>query len=331
MKLFYLGVDGGGTKTEFMIMDNDGNVLGFHKNSTCHYKQTSLENFKEVIKSGIYQVCKKANMNVKDIRYSVLGIPGYGEIEDDISIIDEIVADILETDRFQCLNDAIVGWAGSLGCKPGINIVAGTGAIGYGMDTRGQSSRAGGWGHYCGDEGSAYWMGKKLIELFTKQSDGRIEKTPLYNIIGSKLKLENDFDLLSIVLDEYKMERNKIANLSLILYEAAKQGDLLAKEVFAQAAYEHYLVIKALVDNLDFGQREEILVSYSGGVFKSGDYVLSPLKDYLKEFNKNIRLIGPLLMPISGATLYAYDKDYKHKNRNLKIISKLQVFEKTRN
>ena len=326
MKLFFLGVDGGGTKTEFMIMDSQGKVLGFSRKDTCHYKQTSLENFEKIFKNGIEDLCKEAGINVFDIRYSVLGIPGYGEIEEDILGIQLIIKDILKTDRFQCVNDSLVGWAGSLGCKPGINIVAGTGTIGFGMNSIGRSARSGGWGHNCGDEGSAYWIGKRLIKLFTKQSDGRMEKTPLYNIVRENLNIKKDFDLISILLDDYKMERNKIARLSLLVYEAAEEGDLLAKEIFSQAAYEHFLMIKSLVKKLEFVE-DKILVSYSGGVFKSGSYILSPLKGYLEEFDLGIQLVEPLLEPISGAVLYGFSKTVKDESKRLEIINKLQLFE----
>lgn len=57
-----------------------------------------------------------------------------------------------------------------------------------------------------------------------------------------------------------------------------------------------------IINKLNF--EGEILVSYSGGVFKCGEIILKPLKEQLKEYN--IKLIEPVLMPSKGACLLAY-------------------------
>lgn len=301
----FLGVDGGGTKTEFIMIDEWGKILGHALKPTCHYKQTSLDNFKKVIEEGITEVCNEANISISEIDCSFLGIPGYGEIIEDVEKIESIVENILSSKNYKCGNDSEVAWAGSLGCKPGINIVAGTGAIGFGVDSSGNFARSSGWGYFCGDEGSAYWIGKKTIEIFSKQADGRLKKTPLYEIMRSELDIKDDFDLLNIVLNKLEMKRNKIGKLAKILYKAAEENDKMALEVYSEAAYEHHLTIKTIINKLDFKKNEDILVSYSGGVFNAGEYILEPLKRYLAEENNNIQLISPILKPISGAALYA--------------------------
>ncbi len=301
----FLGIDGGGTKTEFIIIDEAGHVFGHAIQPACHYKQTSLETFENVIREGIMEACHESNISIKDIDFSVIGVPGYGEIQEDIQSIDEIVKKILDETSFKCVNDAVVAWAGSLGCEAGINIVAGTGAIGYGIDSKGNMARASGWGPFCGDEGSAYWLGKKAIEIFAKESDGRLKKTPLYNIVRSELGIESDFDLLDIVINRMEMKRDEVAKLAKLLYKAAKEDDIYAIELYCNAAYEHFLTIRTIIDKLDFEPEERILVSYSGGIFNAGEYVLAPLEKHLKKGSRHVDLITPILKPVFGAALYA--------------------------
>ena len=320
----FLGIDGGGTKTEFLIIDENGTIQGYVIKPTCHYKQTSLDNFEKILTEGIEEVCRQVEITLSQIDYSFIGVPGYGEISDDIKDIESIVKRTLGSDSYKCSNDAVVAWAGSLACQPGINIVAGTGAIGFGIDVEGNSARAGGWGPFCGDEGSAYWLGKKAIELFSKESDGRLEKTPLYHIMRSALEIEDDFDLIEIVNVKYGLKRDKIAGLSKILYEASKEDDEKAKSVFTEAAYEHYLTIKSIINKLSFSLNEELLISYSGGVFKSGKYVLDPLESYLEGLNLNIKLIRPILKPITGAGLLAAKEYLKDIDNSLVESLKLE-------
>src|SRR6056297_3515861 len=301
--MYYLGVDGGGTKTAFVLIDKSGNVCSYTKMKSCHYIQVGFEKFKEIIKNGIKKVCELNDCRIDEISYSFLGLPGFGENKEDEAKLVKIVEDILNSKNFQCGNDVEAGWAGSLACEPGINIVGGTGAIGFGKDHTGNSARASGWGYYCGDEGSAYWLGKKLISYFSKEADGRLTKTPLYNIVKDEFDLKRDFDLITVVYEELEMKRDKVASIATLLYKAAQLNDKHAINLYKRAGYEHSLTVKAIINKLSFNESNKILVSYSGGVFKAGKYVLEPFKKHLS--NLNMKLIRPRLLPVTGAALYA--------------------------
>lgn len=307
--MYYLGVDGGGTKTAFIIIDSNGRILSYLQKTTCHHKQVGFDGFRRVMNEGIREVMVKIGITPAEIAKVFLGIPDYREVLEDDSVLENIIHDILQGIDFICGNDVEAGWAGSLACQPGINLVGGTGAIGFGKDQDGNSARTSGWGYYCGDEGSAYWIGRKVISLFGKEADGRLEKTPIYNIVRKEFNLTRDFDLITVVYDQLKMQRDKIAKFQLLLYQAAEQGDKRALDIYKEAAYEHSLTVEALINKLNFAENQEILVSYSGGVFKAGKYILTPLKDYISR--KNIKLIEPILEPVTGAALYALTFDKK--------------------
>lgn len=323
----FLGVDGGGTKTEFLIIDSNGKVLAHTIKPTCHYKQTSIENFKSIMESGIMELCSEIGISPLEINYSIIGIPGYGEIDADIKILESIIEDILLSKNFKCVNDSVVAWAGSLICSPGINIVAGTGSIGFGMNDNGDTARVGGWGHFCGDEGSAYWLGKKVIELFTKQSDGRMEKSPLYEIVKEEFNIQEDFEFLDLIINDLEMKRDEIGQLAKLLYRAAEAGDEVAIKTYSHASHELYLIIKALVEKLNFDISSEILASYSGGVFNAGKYILEPLDMYLMKDKLNIKFVEPILMPVTGAALYALNIYLGNIENN--ALERLKIEEKT--
>lgn len=305
----YLGVDGGGTKTEFLIIDENGNIRGHSISKGCHYKQVGYDGFREIIEEGILNVCSKANITMAQINNSFIGIPGYGEIKNEREKLGLIISDMFQGFSYKCGNDAEAGLAGSLACKMGINIVAGTGTIGYGVDKNNKIARAGGWGYFCGDEGSAYWLGKKVIELFTKESDSRIDKSPIYYILKNNLGLTKDFDIIPLIIDDYKMDRGKIAGLAIYLHKAALEKDCNAIEVFIAAAAELAVLADSVIKQLDFDDNDKILLSYSGGVFKSGKFILDPLKEMIMKNHKNIKIIKPILKPVTGAALYAYILD----------------------
>jgi N-acetylglucosamine kinase-like BadF-type ATPase len=305
--MIYLGVDGGGTKTNFLLTDAQGRVISFATKLGCNYSQVPFAMVEQILTEGINEVCTRAGLEIRQISYSFLGLPAFGEIAKDVLVLEGIVKKILQNNKFRCGNDVEAGWAGSLACQPGINLVGGTGSIGFGRDQAGNTIRVSGWGYFGGDEGSAYWLGKELISLFSKEADGRLEKTPLYNIVRQEFNLTVDFDFISVLYDTFELKREEIAKLALLVHQAAQQGDENALTLFDRAAYEHSLTIKAIMKQLHFQAGTDILVSYSGGVFKAGDFILVPLKKYIT--GENTKLIKPILQPVIGAALYAMQLD----------------------
>lgn len=324
--MLYLGVDGGGSKTAFLLIDEHGNKRGQSLKGTIDYYRVGQEKVRQILQEGISECCLQANSDMANITFSLFGWPGLGdEVIQEVPIIESIIQEVINSDQFKCVNDVEVGWAGSLACRPGIHLVAGTGAIGFAVNPSGQIARTSGWGPFCGDEGSAYWLGKKTLSLFTKQSDGREERTPLYQIVKRHFQMETDYNLLSILSKNWEVQREPIAKLALLLYEAANQGDEKAIEIYKEGAYELSLIIHALLRMLNFKSEEEALVSYSGGVFNAGSFILDPLKAFIA--NQHVRFQKPMLQPVAGAALYALHMDQPSRDiLHLASILKKQEF-----
>lgn len=291
----YLGVDGGGTKTAFLL-DVDGKRFE-SKQITIHPKQVTKQQFFEIMKLGVDEVCKEAGIDPEEILYTFVAAPGYGQYPDTEAYIDEGIREAIGSDRFTVANDCVNGWAGSLNTKPGINLVLGTGQIGYGVDEEGNSMRSGGWGPLLGDEASGYYIGLKLLNHFTKMSDGRSDKTILYDIIKEKLDLKDDMEIID---KAEKMKRDEIASLSRIFTEALDKEDPYCKELLDEISKEAAAVIDSIIKGLNF--KEEVKVSYSGGVFNLGDRLIKKIEE--KSKNK-IKIEKPYTDPSEGALILA--------------------------
>lgn len=291
----YLGVDGGGTKTAFLL-DVDGKRFE-SKQITIHPKQVTKQQFFEIMKLGVGDVCRKAGIDPEEILYTFVAAPGYGQYPDTEAYIDEGIREAIDSDRFTVANDCVNGWAGSLNAKPGINLVLGTGQIGYGVDEEGNSMRSGGWGPLLGDEASGYYIGLKLLNHFTKMSDGRSDKTILYDIIREKLDLKEDMEIID---KAEKMKRDEIASLSRIFAEALDKEDPYCKELLEEISKEASAVIDSIIKGLNF--KEEVKVSYSGGVFNLGDRLIKRIEE--KSKNK-IKIEKPYTDPSEGALILA--------------------------
>ncbi|MGO2076599.1 MAG: N-acetylglucosamine kinase [Pseudoalteromonas sp.] len=170
--MYYLGVDGGGTKTAFALLDHEHNVVASHESGTCYYVEVGLGGAQSVLESGVKALLEQVNGSVGDITFAFFGLPAYGEDSKLINEINALPSHFMCSDKYHCDNDMVNGWAAAFNGADGINIVSGTGSIAYGVSNN-QNARCGGWGELFSDEGSAYWIGRNGLQVLTKMSDGR--------------------------------------------------------------------------------------------------------------------------------------------------------------
>jgi N-acetylglucosamine kinase-like BadF-type ATPase len=300
----FLGVDGGGTKTRFALLDGEKQLIAEATLGTTYHPDVGVDGVRAVLASGVSQVLATAGLDATHIAHAFFGLPAYGEDSAITPALDALPRAILGHDRHTVDNDRVCGWAGSVGCEDGINNVAGTGSIGYGQ-RRGGAARAGGWGEHFSDEGSAYWIAMQGLNAYSRMSDGRLAKGPLHGLINEALGLRHDLDLCAHVYGETARTRGELAQLSMTVAKAAAQGDAVALDIFRRAGAELALIAKALRKKLGFAAGEAVKLSYSGGAFNAGEVLLSPFCAALADTGSRFELCRPLHEPHVGAALLA--------------------------
>lgn len=291
-----LGIDGGGTKTHFALFNDTGEIICECKRGSASHWQFTDEQIEETLYSGLNEILEIASITKNDISKVVFGMSGFGEDsgkdQSTITLCKKIFGE-----NIVYVNDGVLGLVASLGGKAGINVVAGTGTIAFGIDEKNNITRCGGWGHKIGDEGSGYWLGRKAVELFTKESDGRIPRTEIHELIKNYFKLENDFDIIAI-MEDLILNRTELGKLQMLLSKAANNGDEQALNIYNQATDELILLVNFFSDKI-----ESKVVSYSGGIFKTGDFFVENFINKLEKQNYTCQ--QPMFEPIYGAYLIA--------------------------
>ena len=299
----FLGVDGGGTKTEFVCIDESGAVVGRHVEGTTYHLQVGLDGAVQALRDGIAGVCGQARLQPADVAFAFFGLPAFGEDAVIDPQLEQHCGRLLGHDRFACGNDMICGWAGSLACEDGINLVCGTGSIGYG-ERQGRAARVGGWGEVFSDEASAYWIAIQGLNAFTRMSDGRLPKGPLHGIVRRSLDLRDDLDICAKVMGESGLERDGIAALAPLVAEAANAGDPAATAIHDRAALELAGMAEALRAQLGFDEDEPVPLSWSGGVLTNDASIRDRLEVRLRSLGP-YQFVEPRHSPAYGAALYA--------------------------
>jgi len=299
----YLGVDGGGTKTDFVLLDRVGTIRATYQGGSAFYPETGMEALRVMINAGIGSVLRAANITAQQVHYAYFGLPVHGE-DERTSELDRVPESSLARERFRCGNDMVCGWAGSLAGADGINVVAGTGSICYG-EYAGRSARCGGWGELFSDEGSAYWIAREGLALFSRMSDGRAPKGPLHELVRERLGARRDIELTAWISSELNLQRSGLAALARLVHQAAERNDPQAAQILANAAQELAELVAATHRNLAIPDSVRVPVSYSGGVFGIGEKVTAPFNQALKSMGDHFELRVPRFAPSIGAALYA--------------------------
>ncbi|OQX96523.1 hypothetical protein B6I21_00715 [candidate division KSB1 bacterium 4572_119] len=302
MTKYVIGVDGGGTKTELVLVDNEGNLISKERVGSTNFQAMGGPNVRQELLDGFEKIINNSKIQLSKIDHIYLGLAGAGRVSDQKSIAD-LFDDTEYQGKITVNSDAIIALAGAFGTEPGIIIISGTGAICFGSNERGEVVRSGGWGYLLGDEGSGYYIGREAVVSAFKDFDGRGEKTILKKKIIEHFKLQAIDELVPLIYQN-KIDRIKIANLAPLVFDCAKKGDAISEGIIKKSGQELGKLAKAVAEKLGFSG-EEVNVALIGSIFKQKDLLLNHISKELYEISWNVSIIDPMFQPSYGAALMA--------------------------
>ncbi|QUG84136.1 BadF/BadG/BcrA/BcrD ATPase family protein [Bacillus nitratireducens] len=248
---YMIGVDGGGTKTEAIAFDQDGNEV---VRGTSGFGNILIDYEKAVshIMEAIDQ-CKKALIDghCVCICLGLAGISGANTNGLTLRLIKKY-----ET-KIEVFNDAMIAHAAALKGKNGILTIGGTGAICIGKKDE-VYEYSGGWGHILGDEGSGYWIALQALKKMALQFDQGLRLCPL------SLKIQNEFKLLTpshIKGLIYTSSKDKVAAIAPLIIREARNGNADAYEIMQQAGKELARITVNNYNKMQFDVLTSIAVS----------------------------------------------------------------------
>jgi N-acetylglucosamine kinase-like BadF-type ATPase len=300
----FLGVDGGGTKTAYALIDAQGNVRSRYVGPSVSHLAEGFARAESLLVAGIAGALERASAQPADIEFAFVGLPAFGEDSASTSRLSSMPAAILARERYRCGNDMICSWAGSLACQDGISVIAGTGSMAYGEYGQ-RAARAGGWGELIGDEGSAYWIAREGMNLFSRMSDGRAARGPLYELVRARCGLDADLDLCARVYGADANTRSAFAQFAPLVHEAAEAGDVQATEIFRRGALDLVTCVAAVRRALSVSDDVTLPVSHSGSVLSGAPVMLDAFRRGLAKADARLEYRSPQHAPDIGAALYA--------------------------
>jgi glucosamine kinase len=197
-----------------------------------------------------------ADLPLPSLWVGLSGIDRPGAREELLSRLHPLAGNIRLTNDAELIYGALDGGGG-------VVLIAGTGSIALGRDGAGVTTRAGGWGHLMGDEGSGYDLGRRALQAAAHAADGRGPETALLEALLRHWQVDRPLAMIERVYQS--SEKSDIAQLTTLVFAAARQGDKVARRIVADAAGELALAAIAVGDRLSFPDRR-LPLALAGGL-----------------------------------------------------------------
>jgi glucosamine kinase len=201
--------------------------------------------------------------------------------------------------------DMEIAFEDAFGAGAGVIVISGTGSIAYGKNSRGETARAGGWGHLMSDEGSGHWIGVAAIRAALRARD-RGDNPSLLKDLMSALGVETVEELVIRVNETPAPDFASLfpvvlsAALAPRVLPAAHAGDSIAQEVLEYAGKELAKLGETVIRRL-FSGADEVYVATHGGVLASSAQVKNSLIEHLRARDPRTRFISREIDPAQGA------------------------------
>lgn len=258
----FLGFDAGGTKTDCVLLDDAGRLLAEASGGPANPLRNGFAKSCAVLGETAQHVLAESHKDAGDVRSICAGIAGAGRPRVARRVA-SYLARAFPQSATQIMTDLDIALEAAIGAGQGIVIVAGTGSASCGRNSAGKTARAGGWGPWVGDDGSAYDVGRRGAEASLRSRDGLGPATSL----GERILLAaecHDWDML--IERIAKHADDVFPKLFPVVAEAAEAGDVVARKIILNAAEALAQLGKSVIERLGLA-KEEIVIGKSGGVF----------------------------------------------------------------
>lgn len=249
MTKYLVGIDSGGSKTEVLVTDLDGNVLHRSQGNGSNLTTTDL---------GLSAFTIRENLRLSfetlepgEIEVLVLGLAGLDtkeEADTSLKVFSEVLSD-WQIKNFFVFNDAVLALVNGTTAANAIVLIGGTGSNCLGYNDQEEKAKAGGFNWAVSDDGSGFDAGRLAIRAAIRSTDGRGLKTSLEGLVYNHLHTKTANDLKNQI---YKplINKREVASLAPIVVKAADAGDAVAGAIINYCLDELLLHVLAVTTRL---------------------------------------------------------------------------------
>jgi len=294
-----LGIDAGGTKTVCQLANERGEVLAEARRGGANLQASGELEVEKVLHDVMEETIGDRDVVPAAI---CLGIAGVDRPED-AHVVRGLMKRIGYKARVLVVNDALVALEAGAPDEPGVVVIAGTGSIAYGRNSRNEGARSGGWGYVLGDEGSGYWIGRAALRAVLREADRRGPQTQLTDLLLQHFHIQRAQDLIHEVYHG-TLRPSSLAALAQSVQKAFRAGDSVAIGILRGAANELESSALSVARRLDL-IGEQFPFVLAGGMFKAVPWLHEELERRLSLAAPGSRILLLDVEPAIGAVRLA--------------------------
>ena len=290
MEQYLIGIDGGGTKTDFVLCGPGLNEVARHFAGRTNPNDIGIEETERIIYEGVCELCVKAGVARNGIAAAFAGIAGATSL-DYSRRIKEALSKALPKAKTLAMHDGMNVLYGAFPGGDGASVICGTGSSCFVKKGR-EIIRIGGYGSLdlCGN---GYEIGRRALAHALKTVDGREREGAMEKLLHKRFGR----DFLEALEKMLALSKNEVAALAPLVFEACRAGDESAKNIID----ENITYIAGLIKRAGDYFAGEYSVALAGGIIND-PISLELLKTKL---TSRVRLILSDFAPVFGAAARA--------------------------
>ena len=296
-----LGVDGGGSKTYAVVVDESGNKLGSGVSGSGNHQGPGVDVALANIRQAALDALAQAGLSPEDVSFVQYGLAG-ADREYDFNILRPALA-TLPFEKLDLVCDTLEGLRTGSDDNVGVVLVCGSGTNAVGRNRNGTTVQTGGFGYLFGDTAGGYHLAVETFRAAVRSVEYREQPSLLPERVAQFLGFPSMEQVITYYLDGELEEVP--ADLTLVLHQAAAEGDEVSIRILEDMGRELGLAAKSVVRRLGGFDGDEFPVVLVGSVLQRGrsPHLLGALKDTVRTEYPEALFVIPEMAPVYGAIL----------------------------
>ncbi len=275
MERFFIGMDGGGTKTRALLFNHDASRHAIAESPGCNPMHADGDFVTKTINDAVDAACVLwktqygEDFDRSKVAAYFLGSAGFSAEDARLRLLERFRIKNLESVPHDVRSDMYTTLVGALEGRPGMSFILGTGSACLAENEKGELCQTGGWECLIADEGSGYDIGLRGIKAAVRMADGRLPETPLKETIFTVLGIKTTPEIVDR-LHQPPISKAEVASLAVCVFEGAEKGDAAAIEILKTVADD--VAVMAEASHLKLPTGAEPLIAFAGGTMRSDCY-----------------------------------------------------------
>lgn len=303
---YFAGIDGGATKTQCLIGDEEGNILASGFAGPANYQVVGQEGTKASLEAAFYQALSEAKLVPDQIASVQLGLAG-ADLEQDFRVLNQVCQGIFGTVPFTVVNDCWIGLKGGNPDNWGVVTVCGTGANAAGRTQDGKEIILRGMSYEMGNRGGGMDLLRDALHWAFRAEEETASKTLLAEEIPKLLGKHTMAEIVDTVRSQ-QVDPEIIFAIPIIVFELATAGDAICQEILINMGRTLGEMAGGIIHRLGIKDLE-VPITLVGSMFKGNNPLL------VDEYTTTVHRIAPKAKiritdtePAYGAYLMAKEK-----------------------